>query len=78
MAILFSAGQVNYSWSTRPTEQYGMSVMLHPECRFFTVSKPEEVSSSSVLVQKIHLHCFVKSITARKAGIIKVSFNKYQ
>jgi hypothetical protein len=56
---------------------YGVSVMLLPRCRFFAASTSGEVHVTSfpVLVKKKKKsHCLVKSITARKAGIIKVSY----
>ena len=49
-----------------------MSVMLRPGCRFFAASTSGEVTSFPVLAKK-NL-CLVKPITARKAGIIKVSY----
>ena len=46
--------------------------MLRPGCRFFAASTSGEVTSFPVLAKKNH--CLVKSITARKAAIIKVPY----
>jgi hypothetical protein len=54
------------------TVMSGVSVMLRPGCRFFAASTSGEVISFPVLAKKNH--CLIKSITARKAGIIKVSY----
>jgi hypothetical protein len=59
------------SENTASYRTYGVSMMLRPGCGFFTASEPEEASSFPVLGKRIH--CLVKSIIARKAGIIKVS-----
>ena len=58
------------TYSTASNGTYGVSVMLRTGCRFFSASEPREVTSFPVLVKNIH--CLVKSITARKADIIKV------
>jgi hypothetical protein len=59
-------------WITASNGTYGVSVMLRPGCRFFAASISGEVTSFPVLAQKNH--CLIQSITARKAGIIKVSY----